>query len=380
MKKNRLGLVIAVFALFCVPVFAQQIAVDRCGNKNCLVVKMVDENGNPFTVTLNGDVAIDTTTLSKSAAQTDRSQKSQLTDGTHDATPFFHLGTLYAPGFAIVDGSGNQITSFGGGTQYATGAAQATPTGTAMLWGDGTNVWTPSVTHPLPIVLPSATVTTLTPPAAITGFATAVKQPALGTAGTASTDVISIQGITSMTPIKVDPGTADGADGAAPTNPPVPVTGRARATEVAAVDAGDSLTTTESLVGATQVNVGSLPQDRWQSNSGTGKIEDTTAISVIAGTSAKYTVITNILVTNSDATVGSLVRIISGTGTVCGTNTVTLWSGYAAALGGGWGFSNLEGIFSATVAADDVCIVAATTSAEIEWSASGFKSSLKRVQ
>lgn len=38
-----------------------------------------------------------------------------------------------------------------------------------------------------------------------TGAATAAKQPALGTAGTASSDVITVQGIASMTPLKVDP-------------------------------------------------------------------------------------------------------------------------------------------------------------------------------
>lgn len=37
-----------------------------------------------------------------------------------------------------------------------------------------------------------------------TGAATAAKQPALGTAGSASTDVITIQGISSMTAVKVD--------------------------------------------------------------------------------------------------------------------------------------------------------------------------------
>ncbi len=36
-----------------------------------------------------------------------------------------------------------------------------------------------------------------------TGAATAAKQPALGTAGSASSDVITIQGITSMTPVEV---------------------------------------------------------------------------------------------------------------------------------------------------------------------------------
>lgn len=38
-----------------------------------------------------------------------------------------------------------------------------------------------------------------------TGAATAAKQPALGTAGTPSADVISVQGVTSMTALKVDP-------------------------------------------------------------------------------------------------------------------------------------------------------------------------------
>lgn len=41
---------------------------------------------------------------------------------------------------AIVDADGTHITSFGGGTQYATGDAQATPTGTVALGTDGTNV------------------------------------------------------------------------------------------------------------------------------------------------------------------------------------------------------------------------------------------------
>lgn len=52
----------------------------------------------------------------------------------------FSLGTARALAAAIVDGSGNQITSFGGGTQYATGTAAASPTGTTALGHDGSNV------------------------------------------------------------------------------------------------------------------------------------------------------------------------------------------------------------------------------------------------
>jgi hypothetical protein len=97
----------------------------------------------------------------------------------------------------------------------------------------------------VPVILPAATITALTPPASITvsnfpssqavtgtfwqatqpvsgtfwqatqpvsaaslplpsGASTAVKQPALGTAGTASADVITVQGIAAMTALKVD--------------------------------------------------------------------------------------------------------------------------------------------------------------------------------
>lgn len=52
----------------------------------------------------------------------------------------FSVGTSNAQAVAIVDGSGNQITSFGGGTQYAEGVTQATATGTVMLGKFGTTI------------------------------------------------------------------------------------------------------------------------------------------------------------------------------------------------------------------------------------------------
>jgi hypothetical protein len=55
-----------------------------------------------------------------------------------------------------------------------------------------------------------------------TGASTAAKQPALGTAGTPSADVISVQGITSMTPLKVDgSGVTQPVSGTVTTTPPV---------------------------------------------------------------------------------------------------------------------------------------------------------------
>src|SRR6185369_15659515 len=75
----------------------------------------------------------------------------------------------------VSDGSGSLTVDNGG-----TFAVQAAQSGT---W----NVTNVSGTISLP-----------------TGAATAAKQPALGTAGSASSDVLTVQGIASMTALKVD--------------------------------------------------------------------------------------------------------------------------------------------------------------------------------
>jgi hypothetical protein len=63
-------------------------------------------------------------------------------------------GATTAVGVAIVDGSGNQITSFGGGTQYTDGGVPpAHPTAPTLLWNDGANWQTVSTSKPLPITI-----------------------------------------------------------------------------------------------------------------------------------------------------------------------------------------------------------------------------------
>jgi hypothetical protein len=69
------------------------------------------------------------------------------------------------------------------------GGNSATVTGSNALKVDGSSVTQPISAASLPLP---------------TGAATSAKQPALGTAGSASSDVLSVQGITSMTPLKVD--------------------------------------------------------------------------------------------------------------------------------------------------------------------------------
>lgn len=58
------------------------------------------------------------------------------------------LGATEAVGVAIVDGSGNQITSFGGGTQYTEGDTDATITGTVAMVEGAANAIAP-MTQPL---------------------------------------------------------------------------------------------------------------------------------------------------------------------------------------------------------------------------------------
>lgn len=61
-------------------------------------------------------------------------------------------GATTAVGVAIVDSSGNQISSFGGGTQYTDGGVPpAHPIGSTIEWSDGANWQTVSTAKPLPV-------------------------------------------------------------------------------------------------------------------------------------------------------------------------------------------------------------------------------------
>jgi hypothetical protein len=75
----------------------------------------------------------------------------QLTEGgvTADILDLTNSNPLTV---AIVDGSGDQISSFGGGTQYTEGATDASITGTALLWEDAADTLvTASSAKPFPV-------------------------------------------------------------------------------------------------------------------------------------------------------------------------------------------------------------------------------------
>lgn len=92
------------------------------------------------------------------AAGTNYIGKVRLTDGTTDAE-IVPLTGYNAAAVAIVDGSGNQITSFGGGTQYTEGDIDASITGTAIMWEDTSDTLRPvSAAKPLPVDIKNTSV------------------------------------------------------------------------------------------------------------------------------------------------------------------------------------------------------------------------------
>lgn len=75
----------------------------------------------------------------------------QISDGTRTAT-VRDTGATDSLNVAITDAAGNQIVSFGGGTQYTEGDTDASITGTAMLWEDASDTLRAvSAAKPLPI-------------------------------------------------------------------------------------------------------------------------------------------------------------------------------------------------------------------------------------
>ncbi len=98
------------------------------------------------TVTANAGSNLNTSALALDATLTGGTAKAIVRGGAKGSTVAADV-TSTASGanhqlidIAIYDASGNQITSFGGGTQYADGAARGTATGTLMMVDDGTNI------------------------------------------------------------------------------------------------------------------------------------------------------------------------------------------------------------------------------------------------
>lgn len=127
------------------------------------IIESSDVTGQPGIVVLNADGTALGAPVggSTSANQTNGSQKTQIVDaggevatvtgGKLDVNATASLsgeaipisGATTAVGVAIVDGSGNQITSFGGGTQYTEGDTDASITGTVSMMEVAANTLQP---------------------------------------------------------------------------------------------------------------------------------------------------------------------------------------------------------------------------------------------
>ncbi|HWR15177.1 MAG TPA: hypothetical protein VN577_10130 [Terriglobales bacterium] len=95
-----------------------------------------NQSGNLVGLSLNGsgqlNVAVNGSVGQGSPATVANAWPIKITDGTNTAT-IAALTNSKAQHVAIVDASGNQITSFGGGTQYAQSTSNSTPTGTVAM-------------------------------------------------------------------------------------------------------------------------------------------------------------------------------------------------------------------------------------------------------
>ncbi len=218
------------------------------------------------------------------------------------------------------------------------------------------------------------------------GAATAAKQPAPGTAGTPSADVLTVQGAASMTALKVDgaavtqpvSGTVtanlaagtntnevvgDAAHGAAVAGNPVLSGREARTSDGTAVSNGQAVRAIADTLGK-QIVIQGAVHDLY--TSGRANITNTTAADVIAAAGAGIRIaVTSVLVTNAHATVATKVEIRDGT-------TVKI-QGQSAAGGGGFALSGGGTPLFIATANTAVTARCATTGADVDVSISGYR-------
>lgn len=187
------------------------------------------------------------------------------------------------------------------------------------------------------------------------GAATAAKQPTLGTAGTPSADVISVQGEASMTALKVD--------GSAVTQP---VSGTVTATQTSGsnlhvdVDAAPA----NQSVNVAQVGGTAVVADPCRANAKSyASVNQTASAQLATGTAGKKIYICSINLVTATA---QNIALVEGTGTTCGTSTAgvpgfggsTAATGWNLAANGGLTYGNgASALGRESTAADNVCLL-----------------------
>lgn len=146
---------------------------------------------------------------------------------------------------------------------------------------------------------------------------------------------------------------------------PVKIGGRARTSDITVVSNNDRTDAIFDKIGRQVIAPYAIPENFV--SGATTDITGTTPTTVIAApTAGLHLYITQILVTNSHATVGTFVNITEeSTGTV-------LYTGYAAAVGGGYALSFPVPLRVPT-AAKALQVTCVTTGSNVRASASGYK-------
>lgn len=126
-------------------VFDDSIASGGGGGGGAAQTIIADEGGEKVTVT-NGKLDVNATVSGSGDGNIQDGVDSNIKATVKD------LANANPLTVAITDGSGDQITSFGGGTQYTEGDTDASITGTAVMWEDGSDTLRAvSAAKPLPI-------------------------------------------------------------------------------------------------------------------------------------------------------------------------------------------------------------------------------------
>lgn len=145
-----------------VPAKAIYVAGNKSGNLTGL---LLDSSGNLNVNVAAGSSGNAAASATGSTVPADADYQGINVGGTLRGVTGFSVGSQFAEAVAIVDGSGVQITSFGGGAQFAMGSVQsASALGTIALGYDGTNVrgLSTNTSGQLNVIFPSAQAVTLT--------------------------------------------------------------------------------------------------------------------------------------------------------------------------------------------------------------------------
>jgi len=268
---------------------------------------LVDGSGNIFKTTDNGD---GTATLNVSGGGSgggDAVAQNSTTSG-ESGTLVQGAVTTSAPSYTTaktnplsLDTSGNlRVIASGAATaakQPALGVAGTASTDVITVQGIASGVAQPV----------SGTVTANIGTAGT--LATAAKQPALGTAGTASADVITVQGVASMTPLLAT-AAGDLAHDAVDSGNPVKIGAQARSTLPTAVSDGDRATIVADLRGRLVV-LGSIPE--LNSDQVTVITSSTAETTIVTADASNKLHVHALIVANSHASTGTLLTLRDGT-------------------------------------------------------------------